>query len=377
VIINRHNYEEFFLLYVDNELSEADRAAVELFVQQNPDLAEEMEMMKHAVLPTEIIAFEDKEKLYNKAGGITSHNYEEYFLLSVDQELTQQESEEVEKFVLKHPELQNEFTLLQLTRVEAEEIGFPGKEKLFKYEAKERRVIFVNWMRMSAAAAIIGLAAITWFFSEKNTNKAPNSFVATNYNSIKRLPQTIQQVKPGNSVTDKRVAAVQNKIVARVGAATKSVGEVVKANAAKETRDVAAVAAVREKPVKKVGPSLKVEKVAELPLQDRQAFEEAIASAKIDKNNSSSAINNDPKETIVANKSSVEETHALAAHAVYKEINTQEDDEEKSIYIGSAQINKNKLKGLFKKATSFLGVRSNNNDGERTLKIAGFEIKSK
>ena len=39
-MINRHNYEEFFLLYVDGELETAQRATVEKFIEQNPDLIE-------------------------------------------------------------------------------------------------------------------------------------------------------------------------------------------------------------------------------------------------------------------------------------------------------------------------------------------------
>ena len=43
--INRNNYEEFFLLYADNELDAETKLAVENFVQQNTDLAVELEML--------------------------------------------------------------------------------------------------------------------------------------------------------------------------------------------------------------------------------------------------------------------------------------------------------------------------------------------
>ena len=126
MIINRHNYEEFFLLYIDDELSLEDRTAVDQFLEQNADLKKELEMLQQTTLPADEIKFEAKEILYKQAEGISLNNYEEYFLLSVDKELGEQQNEEVQKFVLKHPELQNEFMLLAKTQLEPQKILFPG-----------------------------------------------------------------------------------------------------------------------------------------------------------------------------------------------------------------------------------------------------------
>jgi hypothetical protein len=61
--INRHNYETFFLLYIDHELSVVERKAVDEFVQANPDLEEELVMLQQSILPTDRIVFEDKGSL--------------------------------------------------------------------------------------------------------------------------------------------------------------------------------------------------------------------------------------------------------------------------------------------------------------------------
>ena len=60
--INIHlgNYEEFLILYMDNELSEDQRLAVENFLSQHPDLRGELELLMTTKLPVEELRM-DKE----------------------------------------------------------------------------------------------------------------------------------------------------------------------------------------------------------------------------------------------------------------------------------------------------------------------------
>ena len=72
--INRYNYEEFFLLYVDNELTKEERADVEAFVQENPDLEEELLMLKQSSLrPDLTVKFPGKSSLMKaEAAGLVN-----------------------------------------------------------------------------------------------------------------------------------------------------------------------------------------------------------------------------------------------------------------------------------------------------------------
>ena len=106
--ITRDNYEAYFVMYIDDELSPADRKAVERFLLQNPDLEEEMIMLQQSVLRAdEQIIFEDKDILYKGAAALTpinEQNCEEYFVLYGDDELTNAEKDIVEQFVYRHPQ---------------------------------------------------------------------------------------------------------------------------------------------------------------------------------------------------------------------------------------------------------------------------------
>ena len=60
--ISRHNYEEFFILYMDNELLPEERRAVEAFIELHPDLKEELDLLQQfKVKPESVIVFIGKD----------------------------------------------------------------------------------------------------------------------------------------------------------------------------------------------------------------------------------------------------------------------------------------------------------------------------
>jgi hypothetical protein len=158
--LNRYNYEEYFILYMDNELSSDDRREVEIFLQQNPDLKAEMDMLLHSKLtPDTDINFTDKGSLMRfGSNSVNMTNYEEWLLSYIDDELDNEEKKEVEEFVVANPAIQKELSLLQKAKLRPEAIVFPDKESLYRREEKVK-VIAIRWWRIAAAAVLlIGIA---------------------------------------------------------------------------------------------------------------------------------------------------------------------------------------------------------------------------
>ncbi len=173
VSINRYNYEEYFLLYVDNELSAAECKQVEAFVQENPDLEEELMMLKQSQLkPDTSLVLEDKSSLFKseKHGMINLENYETFFLLYVDEELNVEDRRSVELFASQHPAQQQELEILMQTRITPEtSVVFPDKASLYKKVGSEKVVAFRVWRIVAVAAMLILAVGILWMNSRKET----------------------------------------------------------------------------------------------------------------------------------------------------------------------------------------------------------------
>ena len=176
--VNRNNYEEFFLLYVDQELSDADRKAVEIFVRENPDMQQELSMLQDTrIRPDDSVSYADKEALLRPITNdfpVGLANIRELFLLYVDDELDGDERRSVEDFAAKHPQLQHELKLLKQTVIEPDiEVKFERKEELYRKE-KDRVVDRFHWIRYASAAIFLIIAGFLAFefFSKHEPGKS-------------------------------------------------------------------------------------------------------------------------------------------------------------------------------------------------------------
>lgn len=202
--ITRHNYEEYFILYLDNELSSADRREVELFVQQNPDLKAELDILFQSQLPVDTdVVFNGKESLLkSESVTIKEDNYEEWLLSYIDNELSGVEKTMLEKFVAERPALKKELEVLQKTKLQPENIVFRDKSILYRREEKVR-VIAINWRRIAIAASLVlavGTAAVVLFKSNEEkpadiANVENRKVVPAQHNSTPATPAIKEEIQ--------------------------------------------------------------------------------------------------------------------------------------------------------------------------------------
>ncbi|MBC9910756.1 anti-sigma factor family protein [Chitinophaga varians] len=158
VEINISNYESYLLSYVDNELNDAEQAALEQFLQKHPHLRAELELLKGVrVEPDEQVVFDQKSALYRHSPAATVDDYESMMLSYVDGELSAEETARLKSWLKEHPEAHQEMALLQVVKLEADKtIVFENKASLYRSTRKTIRMA-PYWWGATAAAVLTGL----------------------------------------------------------------------------------------------------------------------------------------------------------------------------------------------------------------------------
>ena len=209
--INLHNYEEYFILYMDNELGSEDRRMVEAFVLQHPDLKEELDLLlQYKLSPDTEVIFPGKDDLIKVNGEtpITLTNYEEWLVLYIDKELNAGQIKSVEKFMTDNPAVQEELALLERSKLQPEHIVFARKESLYRQEEKIR-ALPVRWWRIAAAAVLLLGIGLTTAIIVNNKSSVEGSIVKNAGKEKKTNPENpvITPVNKENAVVNETLVA--------------------------------------------------------------------------------------------------------------------------------------------------------------------------
>lgn len=350
--INIHNYEEYFLLYADGELSVEEMATVEGFVNKHPELQAALDTLLHSKLSVDDkIVFADKDSLFKtEEVGITINNYEEYFLLYVDDELNDEQKNETEKFVLQHPALQNEFTLLKQTLLRNEAVTFLDKESLYRKETVERSIVSISWKRLAVAASVAGLIFAVWNFYPKTSN-------------IVKQPATIAKAEPRTENKNNGVAINHSSSVINKSYATGN----------DEQKNVVTVAHVqRNNQAKKIIPVSNVD-AAGTKTSDNNDF---VTEDEPRINRNEIAIVQSGKTIQPARMIQQlpnQKLFVAIASTMNKEQNILNNERDTDIYVANIRINKNKISNFLKRAKSIINL-SGNEDNNNSIAIANFSI---
>ena len=160
--INISNYESFLLSYIDGELNEAERAALELFLQEHPQFRQELELLEGTrLVPDETISFGNKTALY-RTGVPGLPDMEELMLGYIDGELTAAEEKALQEYLEQHPAAQKELTLLQATKLTPDtSLVFIDKASLYRSSERKTAPIYRRLGWVAAAAAVVA-GLVSW-----------------------------------------------------------------------------------------------------------------------------------------------------------------------------------------------------------------------
>lgn len=174
--ISRSNYEEFFLLYVDGELTPEECDAVEAFAAAHPDLQEELDILLTTRLDSEPVVFLDKNTLM--ADSMKINAIDESLLSYIDGELKGEEKAGVEWELEHNKDLQAQHQLLLKTKLDpTERIAYPNKEELYRHAERSVRPMF--WLRAAAVVILMGWGAFWYMDNYPSEQQATDMAMGT------------------------------------------------------------------------------------------------------------------------------------------------------------------------------------------------------
>ena len=207
--INQHNYEHYFLMYIDNELSGEERAAVNDFIMQYPNYANKLEALQQLKISPDTLIYENKFSLYKLS------EQDEQCIAYLENEMTNEEKASFENKLSANITLQSTVKQWQATFITPPttiEIDPNFKNSLYKKSAQIKPLwATVTFKRWASVAAILVVVIGYNLFNAENKQEKP-SF--TNINGVKtELNKTaVIEINKGTDINATKKSIALNKI---------------------------------------------------------------------------------------------------------------------------------------------------------------------
>ncbi|MFK5854933.1 MAG: hypothetical protein QM503_02305 [Bacteroidota bacterium] len=175
VDINRLNYESYVIDYLDGKLNAVETACLIAFLENNPDIKEEISDLDGVTLVSDDNTFEEKAGLKKKpifsVNDINEENYEEFFVANYEGDLGTEHQATLKDFIKKNPELNEEFEIHGNLKIQPSSMVFSKKDSL-----KHKSYIGLSWYSSIAAAILLFLAS--WFFINNQEQNMLDDFAS-------------------------------------------------------------------------------------------------------------------------------------------------------------------------------------------------------
>jgi len=286
--ISLHNYQDFLLRYIDEELDLRETEALLAFVALHPEALEELESLQSTKLEFEVIACPNKAVLYK-----------------------------------------NIFPVI----VEPETIVHPNKQKLFKKEKEKAPVVLLRWWAVGAAAVFLFMMVRYGMLDQKAASTMSKNSISKN--KVSTVP-TLSVIKNNPTINN----TTTNNAVANTGsmAATKVVTDI--KNNTSNAMEYSTAQNIEHQSIPTVSTVTARETAQNMPSYNGDIIDvkpTIIAEITVP----STTINDEPTEYI-------------------ETIDTEAASSNRSVMVGAFEIDKDKFRGLFRKVNAIIKNKENN-----------------
>lgn len=212
-MIDKSNYEIYFIDYFDGTLDAQQVAELFLFLEKHPDLKADFESFENIKLDAPSISFSEKSTL--KKNIVTPENFNEYAVANLEGSLSGEDKKMYNDFVASNASFKKEHDLFSKTKLQPDlNIVFQNKHSL----KRGQKVFRLTPLYYTAAACILILLGFYFFSSfDKQQIQVANSqpeikTAVSPTNKIEKINQPIENVVTENVNNNVSLAANNSKI---------------------------------------------------------------------------------------------------------------------------------------------------------------------